>query len=161
MARLHQRLGEISASSITNPLTASALNPKIRLQVRSVDPSLPVYDVFSMNRGSVVTRFESFFCQSGRRIRDCGTSSGFHRNLRAARRRREIGLRVGLGAGRADILRPIIIRGLSRAVVGSLPVCFSLLCAHEDRRCARRRSPARSDGVHARATGSIDRRHVG
>lgn len=104
---------------------AAPLAPAIRQAVRRLDPSLPVYDVATLRE--IETE----------RLRPRQAASGVVNALggvavllaafgvyglvswRVARRRREIGVRMALGATRNDVLRMVAADGFRVAAAGS------------------------------------------
>jgi len=105
-------------------LPAAALEPEIRRAIDSIDPTLPVYHVSSMNAvmdASVASRRFSAELVSGfAAVALTLASIGIYGLLAymAGQRSREIGVRVALGATRADILRMIVNKGVILAGAG-------------------------------------------
>jgi predicted permease len=106
------------------PLAASALEPGIRREVERVDPGLPVYGVTSMdtwiNQSLASRRFAADlvggFAATAVLLASLGTY-GLLAFL-VGQRTREIGLRMALGASHADVLTPILSRGVALAATG-------------------------------------------
>ena len=113
---------------VRSALPPEALVPRIRTEVHSLDPDLPMTDIKLMD-----TRFAEATWRQRSSAWLLGTFAGLALLLAALgiygvmsqgveQRRREIGVRLALGAARADILRLIIGRavvlGLSGIVAG-------------------------------------------
>ena len=105
-------------------LTASALEPEIRRQVRGIDPNLPVYSVASMHelldRSLGSRRFSADLVGGFAAVALLLASIGIYGLLAymVSQRSREIGLRMALGAKRTDILRLIATKGIVLAAIG-------------------------------------------
>jgi putative ABC transport system permease protein len=105
-------------------LPASALEPQIRHQVESLDPTLPVYDVASMDElldRSLATRRFSAQLVGGFAVAALVLASiGIYGVLAymVGQRSREIGLRMALGAEGSDILRLIVTKGMVLSIAG-------------------------------------------
>jgi predicted permease len=105
-------------------LAKSVLEPQIRHQVESVDPKLPVYDVASMNevldRSLASRRFSAQLVGVFAGVALLLASIGIYGVLAymVGQRSREIGLRMALGAERADILKLVVIRGVILSTAG-------------------------------------------
>jgi predicted permease len=105
-------------------LATSALEPQIRHQVQIVDPSLPVYDVASMNelldRSLASRRFSAQLVGGFAGVALLLAAIGIYGVLAymVGQRSREIGLRIALGAERADILKLIVTKGVVLSIVG-------------------------------------------
>jgi predicted permease len=117
-------------------LPASRLEPQIRREIQSVDPGLPVYDVSSMNdvidRSLASRRFSAQLVGGFAGVALLLASIGIYGVLAymVGQRSREIGLRMALGAGVADILKMILGKGVALAAIGILAgVLFSAAAA--------------------------------
>jgi putative ABC transport system permease protein len=105
-------------------LPASVLEQRIRHGIQSVDPGLPVFNISSM--GDVIDaslsarRFSAELVGGFAGVALLLASAGIYGLLAymVGQRSHEIGLRIALGAGRADILRLIVTKGVVLAGVG-------------------------------------------
>jgi putative ABC transport system permease protein len=101
-----------------------AMEPEIRRQVSSVDASLPVYDVASMDevldRSLSSRRLMAQVVGGFAAVALVLASIGIYGLLAfmVGQRSREIGIRVALGASRADVLRLIVGKGVILASIG-------------------------------------------
>jgi predicted permease len=105
-------------------LPASVLEPQIRRQVQSLDPGLPVYNVVSLDelldRSLASRRFAAGLVGGFAGLAMLLAAIGIYGLLAhmVGQRCREIGLRMALGAGRADILGLILHQGVLLAAAG-------------------------------------------
>src|SRR5690242_19870853 len=105
-------------------LPASVLEPQIRQEIQSIDPSLPVFGVSSMNdvldRSLASRRFSADLVGGFAGLAALLASIGIYGLLAymVGQRSREIGIRMALGARREDILRMFLRRGVVLAGVG-------------------------------------------
>jgi putative ABC transport system permease protein len=109
---------------LRTPLTGAALEPRIRREIQSIDPSLPVFGVSSMNdvldRSLASRRFSADLVGGFAGLAALLASIGIYGLLAyiVGQRSREIGIRMALGARREDILRMFLHRGVALASVG-------------------------------------------
>jgi putative ABC transport system permease protein len=103
---------------------AATLEPRIRREVQNIDPGLPVFNVSSMNdvldRSLASRRFSADLVGGFAGVALLLASIGIYGVLAymVGQRSREIALRMALGAGRADILKLIVTKGVVLAGVG-------------------------------------------
>lgn len=105
-------------------LPASLLEPQIRHEVQGIDPGLPVFTVLSMNdvldRSLASRRFSADLVGGFAGLAVLLASIGIYGLLAymVSQRSREIGIRLALGAQRADILRMFLLKGVALAGLG-------------------------------------------
>jgi ABC-type antimicrobial peptide transport system permease subunit len=105
-------------------LPATLLEPRIRHEIQSIDPGLPVFRVSSMNdildRSLASRRFSADLVAGFAGVALVLASIGIYGLLAfmVGQRSREIGLRMALGARPADILKLIVTKGVVLAGVG-------------------------------------------
>jgi predicted permease len=105
-------------------LPASLLEPQIRQVIQSIDPSLPVFNVVSMDeildRSLASRRFSADLVCGFAGLAVLLASIGIYGLLAytVGQRSREIGLRMALGAGRDDILKMFLGKGVALAGAG-------------------------------------------
>jgi ABC-type antimicrobial peptide transport system permease subunit len=105
-------------------LSATALEAQIRHEIQSIDPSLPVFGVASMNdvldRSLASRRFSADLVGGFAGVAVLLASIGIYGLLAymVGQRSREIGIRMALGARREDIQRMFLRKGVALAGVG-------------------------------------------
>ena len=121
---VNQTLGRVLSLTLRTSLPASTLEPQIRDTIQSVDPGLPMFGVTSMDEvldASLASRRFSANLVAGfaglalllASIGICGSLA-----YMVGQRSREIGLRLALGAQRADVLRLVLGKGVVLAGLG-------------------------------------------
>jgi putative ABC transport system permease protein len=116
---------------ITNPyLTirskndAASIEGEVRAAVREMDKSVPVYQVSTLDdyvsKSAAQPRFQTFLLTCFAGIAVALAAIGLYGLLSymVVQRTLEIGLRMALGAQRADVLAMIVRRGLTLALIG-------------------------------------------
>jgi putative ABC transport system permease protein len=109
---------------LRTPLAASSLEPRIRHDIQTIDPTLPVFAVASMNdvldRSLASRRFSADLVGGFAALAALLASTGIYGLLSymVGQSSREIGIRMALGARREDILRMFLHRGVVLAGVG-------------------------------------------
>ncbi len=112
------------AIALRTCLPKSVLEPQIRREVKSIDPNLPSYDVASMNelldRSLASRRFSGQLVAGFAAVSLLLAAIGIYGVLAymVGQRTREIGLRMALGATRADILKLIFQKAAVLAFAG-------------------------------------------
>jgi putative ABC transport system permease protein len=115
---------------------AESLQESIRSAVQSVDPNLPVFDVHTMNNivsESLASRrfalqLMSLFAATALVLAALGIYGVMAYFV--SQRVREIGIRMAVGAGRVDVLRMVVSRGMALAAIGAgIGIAASLLAA--------------------------------
>jgi putative ABC transport system permease protein len=121
---------------LRTPLPAAGLEPQIRREIQSIDPGLPLFNVSSMNdvldRSLASRRFSAHLVGGLAGLALLLASIGIYGLLAymVGQRSREIGLRMALGAGRADVLKLIVTKGVVLASAGIVAgMVFSALTA--------------------------------
>jgi predicted permease len=105
-------------------LPAALLEPRIRREIQSIDPGLPVFNVSSMNAvidASLASRrFSAQLVGGFAAVALLLASIGIYGLLAymVGQRSREIGLRMALGAERTDILKLIVTKGVLLSIIG-------------------------------------------
>jgi ABC-type antimicrobial peptide transport system permease subunit len=105
-------------------LPATQLEPQIRHEIESIDSSLPIFSVSSLNdvldRSLASRRFSADLVGGFAGLAVLLASIGIYGLLAyiVGQRSREIGIRMALGARRDDILRMFLRKGVGLAGVG-------------------------------------------
>jgi putative ABC transport system permease protein len=121
---LNQFVGRSLSVALRTSLPASTLAAQIRGAIQSVDPTLPVFGVTSMDEvldASLASRrFSANLVAGFAAMALLLASIGIYGLLAymVGQRSREIGLRLALGAQRADILRLVLGKGVVLAALG-------------------------------------------
>jgi predicted permease len=109
---------------LRTPLAASSLEPRIRHDIQTIDPTLPVFAVASMNdvldRSLASRRFSADLVGGFAALAALLASIGIYGLLfyMVGQSSREIGIRMALGARPRDVLRMFLQRGVVLAGVG-------------------------------------------
>jgi predicted permease len=116
---------------ITNPYLAirtsgdpAGIESDLRAVVRAMDKTVPVYQVSPLedyvSRSAAQPRFQTFLltCFAGIALTLAAIGLYGLLSYMVAQRTLEIGLRMALGAQRSDVLRMIVRRGLTLALMG-------------------------------------------
>ena len=102
----------------------SVVAEQLRAQLKALDPHLPLYNIKSLgteiDESLVQERLVTWLSVAFGLLATLLTALGLYGVLTfsVARRTREIGIRVALGAQRADVFRLVMIRGVILVVVG-------------------------------------------
>jgi putative ABC transport system permease protein len=121
---VNQTLGLVLSLTLRTSLPASTIEPQIRGAIQHVDPGLPVFDVTSMDAvldASLASRrFSAHLVTGFAGLALVLASIGIYGLLAymVGQRLREIGLRLALGARRADVLRLVMGKGVVLAGLG-------------------------------------------
>ena len=105
-------------------LSATLVEPEIRHEVQSIDPSLPVFNIASMNdiigRSLASRRFSADLVGGFAGLAVPMASIGIYGLLAymVGQRSREIGIRMALGAGRGGVLKLFLQKGIVLAGLG-------------------------------------------
>jgi predicted permease len=129
---IYQNLDRSLGVVLRTSLPASFLEPEIRREVQSIDPGLPIFHVSSMHEvidnSLAPRRFSADMVSGFAALAIFLASLGIYGLLAymVGQRSREIGLRMALGAQRADIVKLILGKGV---VVSAVGILVGVLCA--------------------------------
>ena len=121
---VNQSLGRVLSLALRTSLPSSTLEAQIRGAIQSVDPGLPVFSVTSMDdvldASLASRRFSANLVAGFAAVALLLASVGIYGLLAymVGQRSREIGLRLALGAQRADVLRLVMGKGVVLAGLG-------------------------------------------
>lgn len=132
----HQFSRAFTYVMVKSDLSLSTLVPELRRAIREVDPDLPIYDVATMgSRASSALarpRFTGFLLASFAALALVLAGLGIYGVMSelVSRRRRELGVRMAIGADRSILIRYIVGRGATLALAGvSLGVVGAVVLA--------------------------------
>jgi predicted permease len=134
---IYQRPAKFLAFYLRGQVDPAAISAQVRTQVQAVDPELPVFhaetldDVLSSSLS--VRRFSmemvAFFAATALLLAGLGIYGTI--SYVVNEQRREIAIRLALGAQRGDILKMVLRRGLRLAAAGAgLGVAGALIVSH-------------------------------
>jgi putative ABC transport system permease protein len=113
------------------------LAPAVKKTVWSFDRNLPISEVLTMDHAvadaTAQPRFEMLLLGMFAAVALVLAAVGIYgvTNYSVSRRTREIGIRVSLGAGRAEVLRMVLLQGMTQALAGTAAgVTGALLLSH-------------------------------
>ena len=121
---MYQVPGRVLSIVLRTSQPATILEPQIRREVQRIDAGLPVFNVASMNqvldRSLASRRFAAELVGTFAGLALLLTSVGIYGLLAymVGQRSREIGLRMALGAGRGNIAKLVLSKGLVLGLIG-------------------------------------------
>ena len=133
----YQRSAKDLAIFLRGQLDPSAISPQVREQVQSIDPTLPVFHAETLDEALSaslsVRRFSmemvAFFAATALLLAGLGIYGTI--SYVVNEQRREIAIRLALGAQRGNILKMVLRRGLGLAAAGAgLGVAGALIVSH-------------------------------
>ena len=120
----HQFSRSFTYVMVKSDLPLRVLVPELRRAVREVDPDLPIYDIATMH-GRVSSaladsRFNGVLLTGFAALALGLAALGIYGMMSelVSRRRREMGIRMAIGADRGSLLRLVVGRGLKLALLG-------------------------------------------
>ena len=134
---VYQRASKDLAIFLRGQLDPSAIDLKMREQVQSIDPELPVFHAVTLDGvlsdSLSVRRFSmemvAFFAATALLLAGIGVYGTI--SFIVSERTRDIGIRIALGAERKTILHMVLSQGLALALVGaSVGLAAAWLVAH-------------------------------
>jgi predicted permease len=134
---LYQRPSKDLAIFLRGQLDPSAVDAQVRQQIQSIDPELPVFHAETLDNvltaSLSVRRFSmemvAFFAATALLLAGLGIYGTI--SYLVNEQRREIAIRLALGAQRGDILQMVLRRGLGLAAAGAgLGVAGALIVSH-------------------------------
>ena len=105
---------------------SAQLTPTVRQVVRSFDKNLPISQVLTMDEAvahaTAQPRFEMLLLGLFGTVALLLAAVGIYgvTNYSVSRRTREIGIRMSLGASRADVLRMVLLQGTAQVLAGTV-----------------------------------------
>jgi predicted permease len=129
---IYQNTGRDFNLVLRTPLAPSALESQIRSEIQGVDPSLPVFNIRSMNEvmesSLAPRRFSAELMAAFAVVALLLASVGIYGVIAymVGQRTQEIGVRIALGAHRSDILKLVLSQG---ALLAGAGVCVGLILA--------------------------------
>jgi putative ABC transport system permease protein len=134
---VYQRPAKDLAIFLRGQLDPSAISSQMRTQIQSIDPELPVFHAQTLDdvlaTSLSVRRFSmemvAFFAVTALLLAGLGIYGTI--SYLVNEQRREIAIRMALGAQRGNVLRMVLRRGLSLAAAGAgLGVAGALIMSH-------------------------------
>ncbi len=134
---VYQRSAKDLAIILRGQLDPSTISTQVRTQVRSIDPTLPVFHAETLDEvlytSLAVRRFSmemvAFFAATALLLAGLGIYGTI--SYLVNEQRREIAIRLALGAQRGSILNMVLRRGLGLAAAGAgVGVAGALIVSH-------------------------------